>query len=140
MHKEIIRITQMMTLTYCMQNVGLLALNILNGVIAVCGWVARIPYVGFTAAIFSWMLYLIVVVMQFLVNLPANLVMLFFSRQDEYAADRYACELGLGSQLHEGLEQICAGEEKMSWSQRLMSTHPDTENRLKRIDGYLYQK
>ena len=132
--------TQMLTLTYCMQNVGLLALKILNGVIAVCGWVTKIPYVGFAAAILSWMLFLVVVVMEFLVSLPANLVMLFFSRQDEYAADRYACELGLGNQLHEGLEQISDGEEKMSWSQRLLSTHPDTENRLKRIDDYLDQK
>jgi STE24 endopeptidase len=132
--------TQMMTLTYCMQNVGLLALNILNGVIGVCGWVAKIPYVGFAAAILSWMLFLIVVVMRFLVNLPANLVMLFFSRQDEYAADRYACELGLGSELHDGLEQISEGEQNMKFPNNLLSTHPDTENRLKRIDEYLDQK
>lgn len=129
--------TQMLTLTYCMQNVGLLTLNVLNGVIAICSWVRGIPCVGIMAFILGGMIKLILVVMELLVSLPANLVMLFFSRQDEYAADRYACELGMGSQLRDGLKLICAGEEKMSWFQRLMSTHPDTGNRLKRIDDCL---
>ena len=132
--------TQMMTLTYCMQNVGLLALNILNGVIGVCGWVEKIPYVGFAAAILSWMLLLILVVMRFLVNLPANLIMLFFSRQDEYAADRYACKHGLGRELHDGLEQISEGEQNLKFPDNLLSTHPDTGNRLKHIDEYLDKK
>ena len=129
--------TKMLTLTACMQNVGQLAVNILCGIFTVCGWVAKIPLVGLAAAILSWFIALTVVPLQFLVNLPSNLVMLYLSRQDEYAADRYACELGLGGELYDGLALICSGEQRMSFLQRIQSTHPDSENRLKRIREFV---
>lgn len=70
---------------------------------------------------------------RFLLQLPVILVIRFGSRLDEYAADKYACSLGLGEGLYYALEFITQGEEKLSFWNKLMSEHPDTQSRLQRI-------
>ena len=129
--------TGMLTLTACMQNVGHLADTILCGVTNVCVWVAKIPIVGLAAAVLSWFITLTLILLRLLVNLPSNLIILYLSRQDEYAADDYACELGLGRELYNGLSRFCCGDQKMSFWQRIQSTHPDIANRLARIHDFV---
>ena len=68
--------------------------------------------------------------------MPLQLAHQFNSRQDEYAADRYACEMGLGLELYNGLMLLASGQKKLSFWQRLTSDHPDTDKRLAKILAY----
>ncbi len=114
---------------------GNLALNLLIGITKVCEILSYIPipFMSILIAIFSLAIAIPTMLVQFLVCVPANLVMLFFSRRDEYKADRYACDVGLGKGLYDGLACICSGEAKPGFFDRMWSTHPVTEKRLNKI-------
>lgn len=100
---------------------------------------ASLPIIGWLIAIIILFVNLQLWVMQFFLNLPLQLINMFSSRQNEYAADRYACEIGLGRELYEGLSILMkfSGESKMGFFSNLMSTHPATPKRLARIQEYL---
>ncbi|MEE3380513.1 MAG: M48 family metalloprotease [Succiniclasticum sp.] len=68
---------------------------------------------------------------------PLHLINLMGNRQQEYDADRYACEIGLGRGLYNGLAVITQSEGRLSWWQRIHSDHPDTQERLRRIAAYV---
>ncbi len=70
-----------------------------------------------------------------LLNFPLTLFNRFCSRQDEYEADHYACELGLGRNLYNGLYRLDSDtqQQKLGFFDRILSTHPDMPERLKRI-------
>ena len=68
---------------------------------------------------------------------PLPLINLMGNRQQEYDADRYACEIGLGRGLYNGLAVITQSEGRLSWWQRIHSDHPDTQERLRRIAAYV---
>lgn len=58
------------------------------------------------------------------------------SRANEYEADKYAYELGYGEELAEVLDDISLGEPQSSFLKSLTSTHPDTDDRIGRLQSY----
>ena len=122
---------------YVMGSFGNLVIRIYNILIFIFSLLSWIPLAGYLAALISWFFLLQVYFFQFLLQLPLSLVHQFNSRRDEYAADKYACEIGLGMQLYNGLAAITAGEQEMPFFARLLSDHPDTSKRLARIKDYV---
>jgi len=60
------------------------------------------------------------------------------SRQNEYRADKFAYELGYGNDLAVVLDSFSTGdtaESKSLWAQ-LRSTHPDTDDRIAKLQEY----
>lgn len=96
---------------------------------------AIIPIIGWVIALVSWLIQIQLYIIQILLNLPLNLISLFNGRQQEYAADRYACEIGLGRDLYAALSKIMnyTGERKSGFFSSFYDTHPATTKRLKRI-------
>lgn len=73
----------------------------------------------------------------YLVIKPVDFIVLFFFRRDEYNADRYACELGLSTEIYEGLSIITRDDWKLGFFDSLWSTHPAAKKRLARIQKYI---
>ena len=67
-----------------------------------------------------------------------NLIYPILSRKEEYRADRFACELGLGQGMLKVLETIQSYEFKdTTLKSRITQTHPETALRIDEIDKYL---
>ena len=61
------------------------------------------------------------------------------SRSDEYEADRYSCDLGYGSSLAQALSALSGVSYKRKkdlWA-ALSASHPDTQDRIGRINSYM---
>lgn len=58
------------------------------------------------------------------------LFLMWSSRANEYEADKYAFEIGLGYELAEALDTIGAGAPQNSFMKALYSTHPETNDRI----------
>ena len=99
--------------------------------------ISFIPVIGWITAIISWFFLIQIWLFQFLMQLPLHLITMFSSRQDEYEADLYACKIGLGAELYNGLLLISQGESRMSFATRILSSHPATGQRLERIRNYV---
>ena len=123
-------------MAYGMSTAGSIMYSILAVVQNIFVVLAHIPAIGFVFAALSWIMLLFLSFIQLLIRLPFILEM-YLSRRAEYAADRYACEIGLGRELYRGLQHITAGEPKMNFFQRLASTHPATNSRLQKISEAL---
>lgn len=120
-----------------MGSFGTLVIRIYNMVILAIQFLSFIPVLGWFFYIFSWFFLFQIWLFQFLMQLPLHLVTMFSSRQDEYEADLYACQIGLGVQLYQGLTLISQGDTRKNFLTRLFASHPDTEKRLKRIREYI---
>lgn len=99
--------------------------------------VSIIPFLQILAFILQLFLRIQIYCLRFLIDAPLNLICLFASRQDEYAADEYAVVCGLGEPLANALIKIEESNFNVNMSQsffqNLKSTHPATEKRLKNI-------
>ena len=63
-----------------------------------------------------------------------ELLLKYTSRQNEYDTDAYASALGYGRELAEGLTAIAlTADRKMSFLEKLHSTHPNLGNRIERL-------
>ena len=69
-------------------------------------------------------------------QLPLHLITMFSSRQDEFEADQYACKIGLGAELYNGLLYITQGEAQMGFAARILSSHPATKQRLELLSSH----
>jgi len=117
---------------------GNFVIRLYQWIITVLNFLSFIPFAGIFLVPITWFFLLQTYVFHFLLNLPLWFTNQFLSRRDEYAADRYACEIGLGRELYEGLSLLSAGERKQSFWQGFASDHPGTHKRLERIERYLY--
>lgn len=63
------------------------------------------------------------------------LLMMGSSRANEYAADRYAYELGYGEELAESLDHLTMGTPQASMLKLLCSTHPEPGDRIGRLQS-----
>ena len=128
--------TLILYLCNAMSSFGNLVLRFYSFITLVLGLLSFIPLLGIVTGILSWVFLIQIYLFQFLLQLPLQLAHQFNSRQDEYAADRYACEMGLGLELYNGLMLLASGQKKLSFWQRLTSDHPDTDKRLAKILAY----
>ncbi len=103
-----------------------------------CRLVSWIPVVGWIISIIMFFINLQHTVCIFLLQIPAYFLMLSGQREEEYEADRYACCIGLGKELEQGLMTLDTyyGSHRMGFLERLQTDHPDTRNRLKQIRKY----
>lgn len=97
-----------------------------------------IPFVGIIALFIGIIFRIQMFILDFLVYFPMAVLRLFGQRCDEYEADRYACEIGLGPALYEALKHLDHFEEK-GWWEELQRDHPYTIKRLRRIEEYCRQ-
>ena len=142
------RDTIYLTITYAMDRLGQLILNLvilLNGALNI---LALIPIVNIVIRIIQIVLLVMIAAVEYVLRLPKWITYYFDSRRREYAADAYAVSIGLGRELREGLvalglatEQIgmlANGElydrESTGFFSRLFITHPKMIKRIQRID------
>ena len=96
-----------------------------------------IPIANIMLALYTWAVAIVITLINYVINIPAILVTLLFSRYDEYNADRYACELGFAKELYDGLSYITKNEIPTGFYGSIWSTHPLTRKRLQRIRRYM---
>ena len=142
------RDTIYLTITYAMDRLGQLILNLvilLNGALNI---LALIPIVNIVIRIIQIVLLVMIAAVEYVLRLPKWITYYFDSRRREYAADAYAVSIGLGRELRAGLvalglatEQIGmleTGElydrESTGFFSRLFITHPKMIKRIQRID------
>ena len=131
------RDTNTALLTSTMSSFGNLVVRIYGYITLVLQVISFIPIIGWFAGILSWIFVIQIWLFQFLMQLPLHLITMFSSRQDEYEADEYACKIGLGAELYNGLVCITQGEAQMGFAARILSSHPATKQRLERIRKYV---
>ena len=61
------------------------------------------------------------------------LFLMWSKRENEYDADKYACELGYGFELAKGLDAIGTSQPQESLFRALYSTHPYAHDRIGRL-------
>ena len=103
-----------------------------------CRLVSWVPVLGWMVSIIMFFINLQYTVCIFLLQIPACFLLISGQREEEYEADHYACCIGLGKELEQGLMVLddYYGSHRMGFLERLQSDHPDTKNRLKRIRKY----
>ena len=81
-----------------------------------------------------WLFRLLFILFDGFVQLPFYLGMLFGSRRNEYAADRFAARIGCGNGLKSFLERVLAPREaRAGFWERLKRTHPSSAKRARRL-------
>ena len=142
------RDTIYLTITYAMDRLGQLILNLvilLNGALSI---LALIPIVNIVIRIIQIVLLVMITAVEYVLRLPKWITYYFDSRRREYAADAYAVSIGLGRELREGrvalglaTDQIGILEngelydrESTGFFSRLFITHPKMIKRIQRID------
>ncbi len=133
------RDTKAALLTSTMSSFGNLVVRIYSYITLALQIVSFIPIIGWFSALLSWIFLIQIWLFQFLMQLPLQLITMFSSRQDEFEADLYACRIGLGANLYNGLSAITSGEAQMSFAARILSSHPATRQRLERIEKYVLE-
>ena len=131
------RDTSTALLTSTMSSFGNLVVRIYSFITLALQIVSFIPVIGWFTALISWFFLIQIWLFQFLMQLPLHIITMFSSRQDEYEADLYACKIGLGVELYNGLLYISQGESQMGFAARILSSHPATKQRLDRIRDYV---
>lgn len=121
-------------LRFAAASVGQTAIQFLSLIASGFAFLALIPLFGFLFIWMSLFINAIIYGLQFILRIPASLLALCGSRQNEYDADAFAVKLGFGPGLYRALLVLSNGAtDNMTLSQRLQSTHPVTRDRLKRI-------
>jgi len=94
----------------------------------------KIPILGYVMIVLIWAFRLLFTLFDWFVQLPFFLGMLFGSRRNEYAADKFAAQIGYGSGLKSFLERVLTPREaREGFFQRLKNTHPSSAKRSRRL-------
>lgn len=123
--------------TYMSDSLGNFVLRLYIMVVNILAWGQMIPFIGLVFTLMVWLVRLQLFVLQWFVRVPVSFVSRVLNRRSEYAADRFACEIGFGAELHNSLLRITEGEEELGWWKSLQATHPETRKRLERIRAYV---
>lgn len=123
-----------------MNTCGKISIEILEKI----SWLAEkalawVPIINILYAMITWIIAAIFFIVS-LFNRITNYIVLWFSRQDEHAADAYACKIGFGKELQEGLELLkmySGPEEKKGVLANIGSDHPSLLHRIETIKKYL---
>ena len=142
------RDTIYLTITYAMDRLGQLILNLvilLNGALNI---LALIPIVNIVIRIIQIVLLVMIAAVEYVLRLPKWVTYYFDSRRREYAADAYAVSIGLGRELRDGLVSLGLATDRIGilengelydrestgFFSRLFITHPKIIKRIQRID------
>ncbi len=122
---------------YLMNSVAHLFTRALFCISVILDFFSFIPLIGWMGKVASFFINVFICILEHVLKVPLQLMELFGSRQNEYAADRYACEIGVGNELIDALNIIDSEHKKSSFKERLFSTHPDTDKRVERMRKFL---
>ena len=103
----------------------------------------RLPVITFIVQIFYLLVTLQILFIQWVIKVPLIITDLFTGRRAEYRADKYAYEIGLGTELHNALVTLrnyTAESSESGLMSKLYSTHPATEKRIERLRQYVEGK
>ena len=142
------RDTIYLTITYAMDRLGQLILNLVILLNFALNILAIIPIVNIVVRIIQLAIVIMITAVEYILQLPKWITYYFESRRREYAADAYAISIGLGRELRDGLvslglatDQIGMLEngelydrESTGFFSRLFITHPKMIKRIHRID------
>ena len=142
------RDTIYLTITYAMDRLGQLILNLVILLNFALNILAIIPIVNIVVRIIQLAIVIMITAVEYILQLPKWITYYFDSRRREYAADAYAVSIGLGRELRDGLvslglatDQIGMLEngelydcESTGFFSRLFITHPRMIKRIQRID------
>ncbi|WP_295230922.1 M48 family metalloprotease [Veillonella sp.] len=142
------RDTIYLTITYAMDRLGQLILNLVILLNFALNILAIIPIVNIVVRIIQLAIVIMITAVEYILQLPKWITYYFDSRRREYAADAYAISIGLGRELRDGLvslglatDQIGMLEngelydrESTGFFSRLFITHPKMIKRIHRID------
>ena len=142
------RDTIYLTITYAMDRLGQLILNLVILLNFALNILAIIPIVNIVVRIIQLAIVVMITAVEYILQLPKWITYYFDSRRREYAADAYAVSIGLGRELRDGLvslglatDQIGMLEngelynrESTGFFSRLFITHPKMIKRIHRID------
>ena len=119
------------------EQIGISVFNIIAFLSRIVGILAIIPLVGFVAALVTIALRLVLTAFEWLIIGPWRLGFYFGSRRSEYAADRYAAEIGFGEGQQSYLHKYGDRHEGwFSWAAALKSTHPHAKKRIQKLQKY----
>ena len=142
------RDTIYLTITYAMDRLGQLILNLVILLNFALNILAIIPIVNIVVRIIQLAIVIMITAVEYILQLPKWITYYFDSRRREYAADAYAVSIGLGRELRDGLvslglatDQIGMLEngelydrESTGFFSRLFITHPKMIKRIHCID------
>lgn len=123
-----------------MDTCGELSIEILKKIIWLGGkMLSWIPIVNIFFAIVAWTVAIIFIIVGAFRKITYYIT-LWFYRQDEHAADNYACNIGFGNELLDGLKllkEYSGPDEKQGVLANLGSDHPSLLHRIETIQKYL---
>ena len=126
--------TQWLLLSYGMNLPITLVSSIYRAIVFMLRIFLIIPILGLLISLMVFFCNLWIQALSFTMNFPLHLLRLVKARQDEYAADRYAFEIGYGVELHNALFDISGGgADDPGFFGRLWSDHPVTRKRLEKL-------
>lgn len=127
--------TWKLLLLWCMSTANRACFRIYSLFLALLTVLQFIPVLGFILVFFCIVMNFILRLGNWLLGWPLTLFNRYCSRQDEYAADAYACQLGLGPELYSGLAKLDTmyHNPQLGFFGRMFSDHPATDDRLERI-------
>ncbi len=96
-----------------------------------------IPLLGILFIFPAWTFKLFTYFQLFILKLPEMLISSYHSRNNEYEADDYACKIGMGFWLISALKFITQNDDKRTKAEKILSNHPEPEERLTRIRNYV---
>lgn len=101
-----------------------------------------IPVLGIFIGIVNFFILIQYYFLKIFLQIPLWFFTQFGSRRNEYAADEYACGLGLGMELAVGLVHLehIFRSGRRDWFSRLFDDHPDIPSRLERIRKILMER
>ncbi len=131
--------TRVSLITYGMGWFGSIIVWVYNIFILLCAFLRWIPVLGLILGLISFFILIQYYVLNFFLQIPLWFLNQFGSRQNEYEADEYACRIGLGRELAEGLLHLenVFRQGKRGWFESLFYDHPDIPKRLQRIQEIL---
>ena len=118
---------------------GNVIVAVYNLFIIFTAFIRFIPIIGLIWSVFAFMITIQYYALRFFLELPLWLISQFGSRQNEYEADQFACDIGFGRELLSGLIRLdyFYRSEKQNPLAALFSDHPDTAKRITRIEACL---
>lgn len=99
----------------------------------ICG----IPIIGWPFYLLSWLLSAVIFTGNWILDLPSIIISRYDSREKEKKADLFACEIGLSEEVYEGIKEITKNGTAAKNEEKLYTTHPEREARLKNIENYI---
>ena len=123
-----------LTLTCVSGQVGNWTLRLYDILLKGIGCLRAVPLAGYFVVVLLGLFRFLFILFDGFVQLPFYLGMLFGSRRNEYAADRFAARIGCGNGLRSFLERVLAPREaRASFWERLKRTHPSSSKRARRL-------